>query len=388
MALQRPLRILEISSCFPPSRGGVETFVNELSKRLALKGHDLTVVTSSRGAAAKFHRERVGRLEVIRFPEKWHMFEAPLVPKIAMSVLTREYDVVHVNGLNPTISDLAILFAKLRRKPVVLTYHNDAATSKWGRLGNLAGLVYGLFGVLVVDLADVVVCSTRSYAQTSIVLKHHMDKLKIVPLGVNAPPEGSAGPPDHPERPERLLFVGQLKDYKGVHILLDALNILIGAGNDITLDVVGSGQEAERLEAQAERLGLGRRVRFHGDAKQEDLARFYHQCDLLVLPSVSRREAFGLVILEAFSAGKPVVASDIPGVNEVTTLGGGHLARPEDPLSLARAIGVALSTPDQAEKYREFARLMSWDVVTSKYESTFNELIAVKANSPRRLKQL
>ncbi len=346
-----------------------------MTKGLARRGHNLTVVTSSRGKEAKFHREKSGVIEVIRFPEKWHLFEAPLIPRIAISALTEEYDVAHINGMSPTITDLAILFAKLRRKPVVLTYHNDAETRQWGVTGRLAGVVYAHLALLAIDMANLVVCSTRSYAETSSVLKYALNRLQIVPLGVEMPMSRSHAQTRKPGESARLLFVGQLKDYKGLHVLIEALAALVKVGTDITLGIVGTGPESDRLKKMAKELGVDGRAVFYGNVPDDKLPELYADCDVLVLPSVSRREAFGLVVLEAFSAGKHVVASDIPGLNELVKRGGGELARPEDPASLADAILRVLSRPDGADRYRGFAESMSWDVTVERYESMFFSLL-------------
>ena len=77
------MKILELSSAFPPSRGGVEMTVSELSKRLAEKGHTVTVITSTRGGNARYSDEFVGKVRVIRLPERLHIFEAPILPQIA-----------------------------------------------------------------------------------------------------------------------------------------------------------------------------------------------------------------------------------------------------------------------------------------------------------------
>ena len=140
-----PMKILEISSCFPPSKGGVERCVYELTARFAKNGHKVTVATSSRGMESKTVSERIGNIRVIRFAERFHLFEAPLIPAISTVALTADYDVLHVHGMTPSITDLSILFAKFRRKPVVLTYHNDAESEQWGNLAKLSSpcvLVY------------------------------------------------------------------------------------------------------------------------------------------------------------------------------------------------------------------------------------------------------
>jgi glycosyltransferase involved in cell wall biosynthesis len=127
-------------------------------------------------------------------------------------------------------------------------------------------------------------------------------------------------------------------------------------------------------------LGMGDCVRFLGNVDTKDLVRLYGTCDLVVLPSISRREAFGLVQLEASAAGKPVVASDIPGVSEVTRKVGGYLAKPADADSLAAQIARALGVSNDPERLKEAAATMSWENVTAEYEELFRTLL--RAHEP------
>ncbi len=141
------------------------------------------------------------------------------------------------------------------------------------------------------------------------------------------------------------------------------------------MKVVGDGPSLPRLKAIARALEIADFVRFVGNVGESALIDLYDSCDLVVLPSTSRREAFGLVQLEASAAGKAVVASDIPGVSDVTKTLGGFLAKPSDVDSLAMQIGNALRTRHDAQKLKGTAASMSWEKVVVQYEELFQSLL-------------
>jgi rhamnosyl/mannosyltransferase len=133
----------------------------------------------------------------------------------------------------------------------------------------------------------------------------------------------------------RLLFVGRLVYYKGVHILLEAARQWPG-----TILITGDGPLDGQLRAQAAALGLGDRVKFLGRLADEELPAYYQASDAFVLPSIARTEAFGLVQVEAMAAGLPVVSTRLPtGVPWVNQDGvSGMVVTPDD----AGALGAAL----------------------------------------------
>ena len=130
-----------------------------------------------------------------------------------------------------------------------------------------------------------------------------------------------------------VLFVGRLVPYKGVDVLLEALK-----GVDAAALIVGDGPLRAALEAQARALGVAEPVRFLGSVADEELAALYRACDVFVLPSVTRQEAFGVVQLEAMAAGKPVVSTDLgTGVGWVNRHGEtGFVVPPRDPRRASR----------------------------------------------------
>lgn len=363
------LKILVVVSCFPPSKGGVEKTSYDLAMGLAGEGHQVTVVTTSRGREPGHYVESMGPLKVIRYPESRFLFDAPIVPAIAAAALNEDYDVLHVHGMTPSITDLAILFAKFRGKPVVLTYHNDAQETFPGAVARLAAVLYSRLAVPIVRMADVIVCSTHSYAATSPVLKHILGAVTVVPWGVDARRFSPHSQP-LPENPEKhVLFVGQLKKYKGVDVLLQSVAKLNAAGYPLVADIVGTGPHGEELKVRAKALGIEGAARFWGPIGDDLLPSFYEGCDVLALPSLDRREAFGVVVLEAFAAGKPVVTTRIPGVSEIASMGNAFLAEPNDADSLAECIVRALSMKGQPSGCSALPPALSARKTLVKYES-------------------
>ena len=112
----------------------------------------------------------------------------------------------------------------------------------------------------------------------------------------------------------RLLFVGRLLPYKGVHFILRAMS---RADVDCTLDIVGDGPERRSLEALTELLGLQDRVRFRGAVPSDEIAGWMSRSDVFCFPSV--RESGGSVVLEAMAAGTPAIVVDHGGPAETVS---------------------------------------------------------------------
>jgi glycosyltransferase involved in cell wall biosynthesis len=211
----------------------------------------------------------------------------------------------------------------------------------------------------------------------------------IIPFGaaIEAPGAGTGTAPADPAH-FGLLFVGRLVERKGVHVLLEALARL---PDRIRLDIVGDGPERERLKALAQRLGISGRVAFHGFAPDEMLRALLGWCDALVLPAVVDAkgdvEGLGVVLLEAMSFGKPVIASAAGGITDIVRDGeNGLLVPPADPAALARAIDSLAGDPETARRFgsaarEDVARRFSWDAILDRLVELYERLAPRRADT-------
>ena len=151
--------------------------------------------------------------------------------------------------------------------------------------------------------------------------------------------------PGGPRHQHRLLFVGRLNAQKGTALLLDALAAM---RNPAELDVIGAGTDRDALVAQADRLGVGARVHWHGALPQPRLLDFYRAATAVVVPS--REEGFGLVAVEAQLCEAPVVAFASGGLADTIEDGStGYLVPPGDVAALAASLDAVVTSDARHE---------------------------------------
>lgn len=340
--------------------GGVEVAVLSMAEGLAARGADVTLLSS--GARDEEVLERRVKHRTVK--RRGMLFGTPLCPGLAD--LPRS-DVVHVMATYPGVSDRVVRAGRRAGVPVVLDYHFDGHAP--GVFGAAAARAYYALNASTLLSADLVLAKTASYARASRVLSRlDPDRLRVVPNGVDpAAFPLSTGPR------AGVLCVGRLVPYKGVATLVRAAAL---GGFPVT--VAGDGPERARLEALARELGAP--VRFLGYVPEERLPALYGAAAVTALPSANAQEAFGICLVESMATGTPVVASDLPGVREVATLGG-RLARPNDPASLAKAIRQVLDGPrlDPAALRRVALERYSWDRVVDRLIVAYDEAVGVAA---------
>jgi phosphatidylinositol alpha-mannosyltransferase len=197
-----------------------------------------------------------------------------------------------------------------------------------------------------------------------------------VPTAVFRPPEG---PPDADGAATRLLFVGNWRDdRKGLPLLLEAHRRLRGDSVPVTLDVVGAGPAGAAPAPDG--------VTFHGTVTaEEDLAEHYRACDVFVSPATGR-ESFGIVVLEAMSAARPVVCSDIAGYREVVAREGARLVPPASVEALTDAIRALAAIPAEERRRmgainRRRAEEFDWEVLTRRVRQEYEAAIAARRGS-------
>lgn len=354
-----------------PQAGGAETHLHEVFGRLARRGHSVTLVCS--GFPGCLSAEMVDGMEVhrvgtrltfgIRFP--FHLKRA-LNPE--------DFDVA-VEDLNK----VPVFMPLLTRTPVVLLVHHlfgrtafqeasfPIAAATW----ILERPVPRVFrGLPVIAVSDSTVQDLRDRGMTQA-------EIAVVPNGVDlerlTPGDGERFPDP------TILYLGRLKRYKGVNLILEALPRLHDRGILARLLVAGKGDHLEMLQELTSRLGLGDTVEFLGYVSEEEKIRLLQRSWLHVL--TSPKEGWGISILEAAACGTPTVASRSPGLRDAVLDGETGLLVPHaDRAALSDALETLLTDRALRRKMgvqaRVFAENFAWEASADRMEAFLKEQVA------------
>jgi len=200
----------------------------------------------------------------------------------------------------------------------------------------------------------------------------------VIPCGIDAG-ELNGHSRDRESSSDRILFVGQLRRYKGLPYLIAAIKQLRDTGRNVVLEIVGEGPDHKRVVDLISRLKLQDVISLRGDeVSREELDLTYRRSGLFVLPSVEG-ESFGIVLLEAAARGLPVVASDLPGVREVVEYLGGALVQPGNSTSLANAIAKSLDNhrmPPPKTTHADLTKFV-WEKIANRHLDCYRELLGL-----------
>jgi len=300
-----PMRISLVSPGFPPQLGGVEVVVGYLASELHGHGHQVTVYAQRpRGSSLPAPHDYPVRL----FADWSGSRQFPVAPGLARALWRDRglFDVIHAHNFHAVP---AMMAATVPRVPLVFTPHFHAVGNT--RAASALHTVYDPLATLLFRRADKVTCV--SVAESELLLRCYPSvepRLSIIPLGVDTEAL-LAAEPFETDRPI-VLVAGRLEAYKRVDT---AIRAFASMRRDAQLVVCGAGSHRPTLERLARELGIATRVSFRGRVSDGELRRWQRTATSTL--SLSAREAFGLVLLEAAVAGSRVVASDIPAHAEL-----------------------------------------------------------------------
>jgi glycosyltransferase involved in cell wall biosynthesis len=329
--------------------------VEWVARGLEADGHSVDILSSN-----EIRRWTMGEARISSFIGHW--------PTISRDL--DRYDVINLHGPAPTMSDAFLALFRARRSPrrpaLVYTHHSSIDIEGLGPFCRL----YDRLTARLSSLADRVIVTSPSYAD--IVRGPKSPPIDIIPWGTDATlTRGQERVPSSGRL--RVLFVGQLRPYKGVSLLIES----VAGQPDIHLTIAGDGPLAATHRQQAANAGADN-VSFAGRVSDDELARLYHRHDVVVLPSTTRAEAFGLVLLEGMIAGCVPVASDLPGVRDVAGPTG-LLVAPGDAASLRAALLSLAANPRRlkmlSEASRRTANAQPWEGVSRAYAIAFEDAI-------------
>jgi glycosyltransferase involved in cell wall biosynthesis len=354
------MKIVFTTPYYPPHIGGIEAHVKYLTSFLSKK-HKITVISST-GEGKEVLKVRCLNLPYSPIPLSF--------PKV-------EGDVYHSHIPSPFF---ARIVAERDLSPHVITYHNDVILPEMidgHRIPPLLKKAVEEFNeqltLPLLDSCDKIVATTLSYALTSPILSQFLDKVEVIPNAVDT----RVFKPGKLEREPIVLFVGRLVEYKGVEVLLRAMKGVKRELSDSRLVIIGDGEDRQRLEALSERLEVG--AEFKGRISDNEVSSWMRKAKVLVLPSLSRLEAFGMVLLEAMASATPVIGSNIPGVRDVAMEGGVTFSDADD---LTEKILSILTDDGKAKKLsrkglKAVRNKYTWEVVSKSVERLYIQLLQV-----------
>lgn len=343
------MNILTTISYYTPHVSGLTICAQRLIDGLSKREFKFAVLTSQHDLTLQ-QKETHRNTTILRLPVLTTIGKVPIMPSFPFvaSRLIREADLVWIH-IPQAEGLLVALLAKVFKKRVAATVHClPLLPSGWQRI--LFQWLFDLVNNLIIFLSDHVVYYTEDYASNTKELWHFPKKSSYIYPPV--PEIGSGVMVRRPEYKEKktinIGFAGRVAADKGLEYLIDAVAAL-AKKRPVKLLIAGPkravGEERyhSRIDQLAERhKGL---IQFRGTIPPDRMSEFYQQIDVLVLPSVNRTEAFGMVQVEAMKHGVPVVASDLPGVRvPITKTGFGRIVLSRGARQLTGSINRVVET--------------------------------------------
>jgi len=345
--------------------GGVNNHIKSLAQQLRLKGHEVRILAPSDGPVEPGVISVGGTLRVPFNGSVARLAFGPRVSgRVRIALRRAAPDVVHVHEpFAPSSSLFATISAEV---PIVATFH-ASVQSRTYRIGRIP--LRPLWKKIAVKIAV-------SQAARDTVEGIFGPGARIIPNGVDVAQFSVTGPP--PKMGKEVLYFGRLEHRKGPQVLVEALPALFKAVPDAHVVIAGEGPLREKLENAVPKK-LRKAVLFTGPFDDTDRLALLSAATVVALPALGG-ESFGITLAEAMAAGRPVVATSIPGYSAVARGGtDAVLVPPKDADALANEIAALLEDPARAKKMgqngRRRAHTFDWPVVAEQIEETYGEAL-------------
>ncbi|MDE6666641.1 MAG: glycosyltransferase, partial [Ruminococcus sp.] len=307
--MNRKIRVLEVNKAYFPHTGGIETLVKQYSEELG-KYKNIEVRTLvCRDGRGRTYSENINGVKLTRAGSFGTYFSCPLSVSFIrlFRKMSEKANIVHIHVPFP-LADLALLLSGYKGK-VIVSWHSDIVKQKKLLMFYKPLLKY------LLNCTDCILVATEGHINGSEWLEKYRKKCRILPYGIN--PDEYLDIRKTPFLTEKcnstdsikIFFTGRLVYYKGVDVLIKAFSQVKG---NYELFIAGTGVLERELKEKVREYNIADSVHFLGFLPEEQLKQAYADCDIFVLPSVARSEAFGIVQLEAMIYGKPVINTTLP----------------------------------------------------------------------------
>jgi len=378
-------KIAQIVPVYPPYKSGIGTSAYNFARLFKLSGNIIKTFTIS-------NKEKTQEEDVEYLTACPRYGNAGFLGQLIWKL--KDFDIIYLNYPFFGTAELIWFLKKFiwgNKKKLIIHYHMDFAPS------NFFSQVFSLSDRLIFNSlfksADLIISGSLDYIKNGRLAefyKKYSDKFLEIPYGVETdkffPVEKIVD-----EKNIKFIFVGGLDRphyFKGVNILLEAMARLSDERDNFSLNIIGSGDLAEEYKLKAVSLNISDKVNFFEKVNKEELPLKYREADVLVLPSINKGEAFGIVLIEALASGLAVIASNLPGVRSVFESDQqGLLCIPGDVNDLKEKLRFFIDNHNELARMKKNARSLAlekydWNKIGDKlklevdkklYENNFNK---------------
>lgn len=369
------IRILVITGGYLPEVGGIITVIREVCERLVSCGHDCTVLTINNGKGKK--HEMIRGVEVIRITSPAARWLLGFSPALLVHLLRRKnlegYDIIYVHGYHSVQSLESIVICRClhRMDNIIFSPHYHAQGHTAFR--NLLHKFYRPAAKYAFSLASYVICV--SLYEADLVRKNFKidpGKIKIIPHGVEKIGK-KKGRREIEGDTIRLLYVGYLREYKGVQYILNAVKYIKDKyGILAEFKIIGTGEDKSKLENIAQQHKIGDRIFWAADLSKDDLEEEYKKADIFIL--LSQAEAYGIVVAESLAFGTPCIVANTSALKEFTSEPGCFGI--DYPIDVAELSDLIVRLHREDVSIGPFTgKIRTWDLVSRDYEETFGRFV-------------
>jgi len=359
------MHVAMVTSYYPPSTGGMERFVYQLTQRLRARGIKVTVFTGD-------HFGRTNLSDVVQLRTRAVLLGNPLVPSL-FKLSFDSYDILHAHDEHALTSN-AVAFVK-KEKPFVMHCHGSfsGGSFAWKMFVEFYMHTLGKFTISKAD-ATVALCPTEARQLANYGAKN----IRIIPNALNPDEVNLKADPEifrtrYNLKGKRIvLFVGRLIPLKGAQLIP---KIASDFNDDVVFAVVGDGPLRAKLLQEIKERKL-KNVISTGRVDSQTLFSAYNACELVIVPSTS--EGIPAVVLEAILFGKPLVCSDLPNIRDYFE-NVCSFAKPGDAKSFAQKVSEVLKKPPQDSQLELAKELVferfNWERVIQDVLDIYKEVV-------------
>ena len=342
------MKILQLGKAYPPANlGGVEVTIQLITEGLHQKGIFCDVLGVNEGIFSKQERLPFGTIyrESLVIKAFSTLFSFKLIYRLFL--ISSKYDIIHIHHPDP-MTAIALWLIRPKCK-VIVHWHSDILKQKF------LLKIYRPLQTWLLNRCDIIICTSPPYAKNSPDLKLYSKKIEIIPIGIKQSKlilnQTIAEEINNKFKGYKLvLAIGRMSYYKGYDFLIEASKFF---RRDIKLVIIGDGELEKALKYRVDKENLTENIIFLGKVSEEIKNTYLYSCDIFVLTSIFKTEAFAIVQLEAMSFGKPIVSTKISGsgvdwVNQ--NLISGLTVPIMDSFSIAKAINLLTENSDLYNK--------------------------------------